>query len=111
MANRRESEETTIAISGNTSATVIVPQGKTLVAIEIYADWTGTAISFLASYNSASTPMPIYDDGTLYEVSIPNVAAHIAVDPKLLVGCQNIQVKSNGTEAAARTILLIFAEV
>ena len=111
MANKRQSQEATIANGGTTSATVIVPQGKTLVAIEIYADWTGTAISFLASYNSASTPMPIYDDGTLYEVSIPNVAAHIAVDPKLLVGCQNIQVKSNGTEAAARTILLIFAEV
>ena len=111
MANRRDSVESTIAISGDTSSTVVVPQGKVLVGIEIYANWTGTSISFLSSYEADDTPIPVYSEGSLYSIAFPDVAAAIVVEPKNFVMARYLRVKSNDTEAAARTILFIFAEL
>lgn len=98
-----------IDASGTTSGECTAPKlGYELVGIFIPV-MTGTALTltaasapagtFVAVKNAANTAISITVDGT----------AHLAVlDPTLYRGLENFKFVSNGTEASARTLTLVW---
>lgn len=98
----------TIDASGTTSGEVAAPDGYELVGIHIPA-MTGTALTltaataaggtFTAVKNAANSAISITVDST----------AHLAVlDSTLYRGLQFFKFVSNGTEAAARSLVCVF---
>jgi hypothetical protein len=95
-----------IAISGTTSAALDL-SGCTLVAMTIPALFTGTEISFQGSFDG-TTYVDLYrtvDDALIYT---PITAGRTyLLNVADLAGIRFIKLKSNATEIAERTILLL----
>ena len=92
-----------IAISTTTSA-AIPTGGTSLVGVMMPAAFTGTAISFTASNTLAGTYNAVVNAAGA--VSYPAAASqYVAIDPKDFQGITFLKIVSNGTEAAARTLV------
>lgn len=95
----------TIAASGDTSGAVQI-RGLHLCGIQMPAAFTGTGVSFLASADGV-TYQPAYDSGgTLISATVA-ASRYIALNPAALAGIEYLKVKSNGTEAAERALVLM----
>lgn len=108
MAKNLTSVSVTIASSGTTSTSVQMQANRVPMAIEIPAAFTGTAISFQASFDDA-TYRPIYDEATAYSVGV-GTSRHVALKRQAMEGVKYIKLVSTGTETAQRTINIIAGE-
>lgn len=95
-----------IAASEQDSAAVELGRQR-VVALQMPASFTGTAVTFKGCLTADGTFLPVYDDtGTLYSVTVSN-SSHIYVDERILWGAPFLKVVSGSTEGAERTITLI----
>lgn len=80
--------------------------GFSLVGIKVPAAFTGTALTFTMCDTVDGTYVPV--KGTSGSTVSYTVAQgnYYAIDPKDFHGIQFLKIVSNGTEAAARTLLL-----
>jgi hypothetical protein len=78
------------------------------MAIVLPAAFTGTALTFQASYDDA-TYNSVYDEATQYSINV-GVSRHIALKRQAMEGVKYFKIVSGSTETASRTILVISGE-
>lgn len=84
--------------------------GKSLVGIQMPADWTAAVLSFQGSMDGGTTFNNLYDDAGTERVVVVTAARSVTLDPMKFMGLTHIKFRS-GTSAgavvqvAARTIL------
>jgi hypothetical protein len=118
MATAIERANVTIASSGTTSTAAQIPSGKTLIAVVTPAALTGTAFTFEVSDDGGTTYKPVYNEGTQLSVTV-GTSRHVALDAtatRALVGGSaanptSVKVVSGSSEAASRTIQLVYGIV
>ena len=115
MATSIERANVTIASSGTTSTAAQVPSGKTLLAVVTPSALTGTSFTFEVSDDGGTTFKPVYKEATQYSVTV-GTSRHIALDvtaTRAILGGSganptSVKVVSGSSEAAARTITLVY---
>lgn len=101
---------TSISSGGSISASVIVPSGFNLAGFITPAAMTGAAISLRGSHDLTNF-YPVTDGGSTYEITIATVAAqYYSLNTEVTKGLSAVQLVSDDTEAAARTITLVFVK-
>ena len=109
LPNIIETVTATIASSGTTSNACALGSLR-LFGIITPAALTGTALTFLVSYDGVSFN-PLYDaNGSIVTVTV-GVNRYIALDPTLYAAVTNLQIVSNASEAAARSLQLVLRGV
>jgi hypothetical protein len=100
----------TIASSGTVSTAIQLQANRVPVAITIPAAFSGTSVTFQASFDDA-TYFPVYDEGTLYTVNV-GTSRHIGLKRVPIDGIRYVKVISTagGGETASRTIGVISGE-
>lgn len=96
--------EATIAIS-TTESDAINLQGTTIAGMYIPAAFTGTSISFKASYDGVNF-VDISDGSTIVAATIAP-SQYVALSPIIFYGVRLLKIVSNASEAAERVITVI----
>jgi hypothetical protein len=101
-----------IANGATTSSAITLDANRIPLSIRTPAVMTGTALTFEASTDADGTAYyPLYDESTLYSITISTSAARVyAFKRSVMDGVKQIKVVSNGTEAAARSLVLVSGE-
>ena len=108
MAKNLTGTNVTIASSGTTSTAIQLQSNRVPMAIVLPAAFTGTAVTFQASYDDA-TYTQVYDEATAYSINV-GVSRHIALKRQAMEGVKYFKIVSGSTETASRTILVISGE-
>ena len=108
MAKNLTGTNVTIASSGTTSTSVTMQANRVPMAIVLPAAFTGTALTFQASFDDA-TYNPIYDEATQYSINV-GTSRHIALKRQAMEGVKYFKIVSGTAETAQRTILVISGE-
>ena len=99
-------DATTNIASGATTSSEIDLSGTTICGIYIPSAFTGTGLTFSASTVSGGTFVSIRDGaGNAISKTIA-AGQYLRLDPTDFVGVRFLQIVSNATEAAARTLTL-----
>jgi|SRR5882757_10712358 len=93
----------TIPISTSTSG-IITTKGMCLCGIQLPASFTGTALTFTAATAVDGTYQAVYNKSGLVSYTVA-AGRYQAIDPLDFHGVQFMKIVSNGTEAAARTLI------
>ena len=105
---QRSFADVIIPISGDTSAATVIPSGFTLAGVITPAALDGANLSILGAVSSSPTSyQPVYNGGTAYSVAM-GTNRFIALDTKITQGIAAFQLKSDSTEAAARTFQAVY---
>ena len=96
--------QATIAIS-TTDSDAINLQGTTIAGIYIPSVFTGTAISFKASYDGINYFN--ISDGTAIVSATVTGGQYIALSPIVFYGVRELKIVSNAAEAAERILTVI----
>jgi hypothetical protein len=95
--------------SGGTTSDMVNLMNRRLLAIQLPAAFTGTALTFQASYDGI-TFATLYIDGADVSLTVAQ-GKYVAVDPATFAGVEILKVISGSAEGAARSIVLICGEV
>ena len=112
MSKNRTIKEFVIPNAGTESPVYNTGVGTyTLVGIHV-PSMTGTGLSFKAAKDSSATAQPVKKiDNSLYSVTISAAtAAYYPIDPTVFDGIEYLSIVSNASEAAQRTLYLVFAQ-
>lgn len=102
-------KQTASIASGGTTSQPIGLQGNRLLAIQTPAALTGTALTFLASFDD-ETYAPLYNSSGAVSVTVA-ASRYIAVEPADFAGVEYLKVVSGSAEGAARSITLVCGKV
>lgn len=108
MAKNLNLTNVTIASSGTISTAIQLQSNRVPVAITIPAAFSGTSVTFQASFDDA-TYFPVYDEGTQYTVGV-GTSRHIGLKRIAMDGVRYFKLVSTSSETAARTIGVISGE-
>lgn len=90
------------------------PQATSLTLVGFYtpAALTGTAMTFQAAPNASGTYVEVVDGatGSAYSVTVA-ASKYIALDPAKTYGINQVKLVSGSSEAADRTITLVYRRV
>jgi hypothetical protein len=90
--------------SGGTTSAGFSTGGSSLCGIQMPATFTGTHVTFLAATTLGGTYQPIYNSSG--QVKYPaSQGQYVAIDPKDFYGVFFLQIQSDATEAATRTLI------
>lgn len=112
MAKNTKATLVTIPLGGTFTPSIPMDQNKIPLAIDVPSAFTGTAITFRASSQSGDTLDPLYNEATLYSVTI-GPSRFVSLNRSVFEGVKFLQIVSNaggGGETAARDIILITGE-
>ncbi len=96
----------TIANTGTTTPNLTMEPNQVPLAIVIPAEFTGTALTFMASATDGGTPVPLYNEGTLYSVTVAP-GRYVSLNPAVFASVKYLRVVSNAAEAAARDLVIV----
>ncbi len=96
----------TIASGGNTTPTLSMEPNQVPLAIEMPAAFTGTALTFKASSSADIAPTPLYNEGTLYSVTVAQ-GRYVALNPAVFASVRHLQVVSNVNETPGRNLVIV----
>lgn len=108
MAKNLNLTDVTISSSGTVSTAIQLQSNRVPVAIQLPAAFTGTSVTFQASFDDA-TYFPVYDEATLYTVNV-GTSRHIGLKRVPMDGVRFFKVVSTSSEASGRTIGVISGE-
>jgi hypothetical protein len=90
--------------SGQQISSTIELEGYSFCGVFLPAAFTGTALTFEASYDGTNF-FPVYNTTSGTALSYTVAQGHYcAIDPKDFYGINYLQIKSGSAEAAARTL-------
>lgn len=108
--SQRTHSTVSIPLGGSLSTSVIVPTGYNLAGFITPAAMTGAAIALNGSHDN-TTFVPVTNGGSTYEITIAtNAAKYYSLNTEVTKGLHAVQLVSDDTEVAARTIVLVFTK-
>jgi len=99
----------TIASSATTSTALTLEANRVPVAIQTPASLTGTAMTFEASTDEGATYTPVYDESTLYSITV-GTSRFIGLKRVPFEGVKLVRLVSGSSEGGARSIKIISGE-
>lgn len=95
---------TAIIPSGQTTTETIPTGGSSLCGIQLPATFSGTSLTFLAATQFDGPFQPIYNSTGQVTYTVVQ-GEYIAINPQDFYGVFYLQIKSNASEGAARSLI------
>ena len=109
MAKNRTSVDVVIANGATTSTAISMDGARIPLAIQLPAALTGTVITFQASVDSGVTYTALYDESTLYSLTV-STSRWVALKRSVFDAVTLVRLISGSTEGGTRTIQVISGE-
>lgn len=95
--------------SGGTTSGMADLQNRRLLAIQMPAAFTGSALTFQGSHDG-ETFATLYSSGSDVSVAVA-AGKYVAIDPAIFAGVEYLKVISGSAEGAARELQLITGQI